>query len=109
MRPRNATTLAIALGGIFWAFQISASDARPSAQQITVNIQPDGTHCAVKDLTMPCSEVPNHLKHVLKVPIGARVHLIADPTAKYESVESVLKALARSGYAFPIGYVSVRE
>ena len=89
----------------FIAFaQIGMGQSAPSdvIAESTIRISADGI-CYIQDRPMACADVAQYLssKHLAK---NGYVHIIVDPTSKYESVAAALKSLQSAG--LKIGFVN---
>jgi biopolymer transport protein ExbD len=84
--------------------QIAMGQSAPSdvIADSTIRISVDGI-CHVQDSSMPCVDVAQYLlsKHLAR---NGHVHIVVDPTSKYESVAAALKSLQSAGLI--IGFIN---
>jgi len=76
--------------------------------EVTIKLT-DGSNCVIGITKMPCADVVNHLREVLKLPAGSPVRLLPDKTSTYETTVKVIELLRKSEYATPMGYVNVAD
>lgn len=75
---------------------------------VTITIA-DGGNCVIRDEKLPCANVLDHLRGVLKLPAGSHVHLVVDKSSTYESTQTVIQLISKSEYAHPMGYVNFSD
>ena len=86
------------------AFPLRAEPPR----QVLVTVL-EGGSCVVEGVAVPCADLLQHLREVLKLPARSNVRLRVEPTTSYEFTASVLEMIMKSEYNTPIGYVSVSD
>ena len=63
----------------------------------------------IEGTAIPCADLLNHLREVVKLPPGSNVRVRIEPTTSYESTARVFELLQKSEYKTPIGYINVNE
>jgi len=93
--------------GLLVALSIHAQAAQPALPTIiSVTLKSDGDHCVVRDVTILCSDLAAHLRDTLKLPKETEIHLRAGRAAPYQSVRKVLDIIERSGFTYPVAYLT---
>jgi biopolymer transport protein ExbD len=79
------------------------------AADINVTLKSDGEHCLVRDVTILCSDLAVHLRDTLKLPRETLIHLRAGRAAPYQSVGKVVDIIKKSGFRYPVAYLTEPE
>jgi biopolymer transport protein ExbD len=85
---------------------VRGAAAETAARDVRITLMPDGEHCAVRAVTIVCSELPQYLRDTLKLPRETTIHLQASRAASYQSVRAVLDIIEKSGFNHPVGYLT---
>ncbi len=88
------------------ASPLASGAADGTAREVSITVRPNGRHCVVEEASILCSDLVDHLEHILKLPPGTQVRLRAGRTAPHESVKKVMDLLDSSVYRLPSAAVS---
>ena len=104
LSPRILPLALLSLTMIIAALPLRAEPPR----QIRITVVA-GDSCVIEGVAIPCADLLNHLRDVLKLPAGSNVRVRVEPTTSYESTARVFELLQKSEYKTPIGYINVTE
>ena len=101
---RHASITRFLIAALVIAPALVASET--AAPDVRITLTADGEHCVVREVTILCSELPAYLRHTLKLPQKTTIHLQGTSAASYQSVRAVLDLIEKSGFNYPVGYLT---
>jgi hypothetical protein len=97
------------LGMIVAACSSEMTDSRNQAE-VVVNILPDGDRCTVRGVELACSDVPAHLRNVLKLGVWHPVSVRAESShPTFEQINALFDGLRKAQFGLKVGYLTSPE
>lgn len=105
MARRDALEALAAIMSIALFATQGQAESAASSPSVYIEVQADGQHCVVRKVSMPCPEVLEHLRQVLKLAPGTWVGFRAGRSAPFEAIKKVMDDVSHSEYTTSAAYV----